>query len=629
MSVELSKKQKEIVDYNGGNLLIIAGAGSGKTRVLTESIKNKIGSLRKGEKILAITFSNKASDELQNRLYASLGKNITNEHVFIGTTHKFCLKLVESKGYLIGLPNRINICDSYDDRLEILYQACKEVPGFFNNHFKGNKTQNISELKGYLEKISELKRNLKNYDSLKDEELVSAFYEYDNILIQQDIIDFDDILKYAYQILIEAESVVRSYGIIYKHIFVDEAQDLNKAQYEVIKALSNNKIKVTFAGDPNQAIYGFNGSTSEFFEKEFYKDFSPKKIELNENYRSSKSIIKNANILENTLLLESVLPIEGEFEINSFHNEEAEANYVFEKIEYLVKNGHKDVENNKIDYEQCAVLARNRYVFKKLEEKLKENNIEYTLKTSSKRALSSESDLIIAFELGMRLINNPKDQLHLNKISDLLNLSVVPESFHKLRQTETLNDYWKEKFKVIDNAWQNLNNNIDDISFEESLNIIQTSLDKDQYGFEENDKLLIDNDINEWKNRWQIYGRKSLKGQRNLNNFLQAVSLGNTSTSVDKGVVLSTVHMSKGLEFDVVFIMGLNEGTFPDYRAVKKEEYGDDKQIKEERHNLFVAITRSKRLCYLCYPKIKSTKWGDFYQKPSRFILELKKDKNR
>lgn len=623
MVISLSEQQKKVVNYDGKYLLVIAGAGSGKTRVLTERIRRLILSLKKGEKILAVTFSNKASDELQDRLLQSIGENNLNECAYIGTTHKFCLDLVASRGNLIGLPDDLHICESYNDRLKTLKEAIEANPYFRESNFTNDSKENQRLIRELLDEISFIKRNLGNYADLEDENKAIVFQEYDDMLLKQGIIDFDDILRYAYQILVERESVARIYRRVYKYICVDEAQDLNKAQYEIIKALAGDIISIMMVGDPNQSIYGFNGSTSDYLENNFVRDYKAELITLNENYRSSQKVIEAANVIENSFKAKAVFPIVGEFEMYAFDDDMDEAQFILDRILSLRSTGHPDVENTAISLNQCAVIARNRYVFTHLEDLMKKQNIEYTLKVSAKGSFSSESDLMKAFELGIRLLVNNRDKLHLKELQYL-----VKNKFDDFNQLTTaqVSDYWKPLINVLVAAWGQLLKSDHEIRFDKALSAIRQYVESNISNFNEHDLLLVIGDIEAWEKNWTGYVRKSAPGERTLGNFVRAVSLGSTYSTDDKGVVLTTVHMSKGLEYDVVFIMGLNEGVFPDYRAVNSYVNNEDeKQLIEERHNMFVAMSRSKRLCYLTYPLVKNTPWGQKNQGASRYIHEIVK----
>lgn len=616
MYESLSKTQKEAVDYFDGNLSIVAGAGSGKTRVIIEKILKTLERMNSGERILAITFSNKAADELRERLEETLDKEIIESKIFVGTIHNFCLDFVNSRGSSIGLPNNITIFESYDDRLKIFSQAINNVPTFKNKLV--NPAENDRKIREFFDALSNAKRNLKFYENYeKDSPTSLLFKEYDELLVSQGAIDFDDILRYAYKILNEAEHIKKLYQKIYKYIFVDEAQDLNKAQYEIVKLLSGDSNITTMVGDPNQSIYGFNGSSEKYFLTDFENDLGANKIELRENFRSAKKVVNAAKRLESSFDVEGICYYDGEFEINAFETEIDEANWIYNKISGLIQSGHSDVENQTITLNQCAVIARNRYLFNKLKEILDENEVEYKLKVSLNNAFSSESTIMKAFEYGIKLIVNSKDKIHLDYLNQLLGLN---NSFEKILNTDFLSnqsDLLKKAMPTIQIAWKELiSTKENNINIKQVLSKIDEEINKQE--IEEAEKNLIINDIDTLIQLWNIYVAKSNVTNRSLINFIRSISLGETQINSDKGLILTTVHMSKGLEYDVVFIMGLNDGVFPDYRSLD-----DEQKLLEEKHNMFVSITRSKRLCYITYPLNKETRYGNRSQSVSRFIKEI------
>ncbi|ETT53135.1 uvrD/REP helicase family protein [Paenibacillus sp. FSL R7-269] len=627
MSISLSRDQEAVVNYSGKNLLVIAGAGSGKTRVLTERITKLILNLKRGEKILAITFSNKATEVLKERLIASLGEKKFYDYTYVGTIHSFCFDIISSRGSAIGLPDELHICESYNDRLHIFKEAIENVPSFKTEYLSGDSKENQKVIKAFLDDLSNAKRNLKFADDYSDDPLIQTlFEEYNNLLLQQGVIDFDDILRYTYQILTERESVSRLYRKVYKYICVDEAQDLNKAQYEVIKALAGEQIGITMVGDPNQSIYGFSGASNEYLDKIFLAEFNAHKMQLHENYRSSQLVIEAAHIIEPSFEVYGTCKYQGEFEIHEFQDEFKEAEYIMSKILFLLKNGHPDVENCSISLGQIAIIARNRYVFSRVEELLKANDLEYTLKVSAKGSFTSESDFIKAFELGIRLLVNNRDRLHFIELEKLINSKIKNGTFEELRWDNNISDHWKALMLALNNAWDLLLKNDREVKFHTAIKLLKTFIEDAETKIDEHEKILINEDIKAWEINWKSYIKNSTSGERSLGNFVRTVSLGSAQSTNDKGIVLSTVHMSKGLEYDVVFIMGLNDGVFPDYRAINAYNSSkDNKQITEERHNMFVAITRSKRLCYLTYPLVKETPWGKKRQTPSRFVLELER----
>lgn len=619
MPVSLSAKQQKIVDFDGKNMLVIAGAGSGKTRVLTERINKLVAVSKPGEKVLAITFSNKAANELRDRLRAIYTEDKLNECIYVGTVHAFCLDLLMARGNSIGLPNDLHIFESFDDRLQIFKEAIAAVPGFQQKFIAAEPEKKVKEL---LNNLSNAKRQLRTPHYYTNKPLIQTLYsEYNNMLLAQGAIDFDDILLYAYQILTERESIARLYRRLYKYICVDEAQDLNKAQYEVIKALAGDQVGVMMVGDPNQSIYGFNGSSSDYINYVFREEFDPEIFILSENYRSARQVIRAASIVEKTFEVQGVCPLEGEFSIHEFSNEYEEAAWVIEKLETLVKEGHRDVENNQIRLEQCAILARNRYVLNAVEEALVLSGVKYNMRVSSS-LLESESDLIRMFELGAIVLANPRDKLHMQQLLSILGISGLNKEFSDVRKMVFNDQHLIASFTVLNRAWGLLEALDSSFNFSKVLGVLSEYISDDSNLLSDEERSMAYSDIEAWSEHWKHYVKNTTVGERSLSDFRRSVSLGKTQVVEEEGVTLSTVHMSKGLEFDVVFIVGMNEGVFPDYRSLNNAD-----ELEEERHNAFVAITRSKRLCYLTYPKVKTMPWGAVKtQKPSRYVLEIQQN---
>lgn len=620
--MKLSEKQKEIVHCNDKYCLVVAGAGSGKTRTLTERIKVLLSSSRKGEKVLAVTFSNKAAAELRERLVQSFNANELENKVFVGTIHMFCLELVLQRGHSIGLPSDLHIFESDSDRLEVFVDALESVPRARKAFLNPDGTLDSERVRKNFGAFSKAKKNLRfpsDYDSKPL--LQNVYQEYNARMLMQNAIDFDDILLYAYRILSEKESVTNIYRRVYKHICVDEAQDLNKAQYEVIKTLAGETSSIFMVGDPNQAIYGFNGSSSDYMMKRFPEDFPTRKYQLLENYRSSKSVIDAAKIIESTFSMEEKLPIQGEVSVEDIDDEEAEADWVVKKLLDLLNNGHPDIENGKVSLENCAVLARNQYVFKALRKRLDDSGLKYHLRSSVVSGLENESTLFKVFNLSLRLIVNPKDVLHLTELVALVGGGDESSlSFQDLRSSDLLKSSIGQKAsEVLEQVWTSLEEH-NSLQFGRVLEIIKEYSDKPSNFSSDEERLLVMEDLHKWEAMYKSYCDNTIRDDRNLSHMMRSIALGiANSRDEQKGLTLSTVHMSKGLEFDVVFIIGLSEGTFPDYRALK-----DDKQLAEERHNMFVAITRSKRLCYLTFPKRKMMPWGDAKdQIASRYFNEI------
>lgn len=606
--IHLSENQEQIVNHIDGAILVQAGPGSGKTRVLIERIKHLLLE-KKRCRVLALTFSNLAADEMRNRLQEDESFGELIENVTIGTIHSFCLELVQTRGNLIGLKKDMVIFENSADQQAVLRDAFSNVPNLLDLLAEKDKASKL--LQSYLTMIAEQKKKFILPDMCDIEEPFPTIYrEYNQSLLEQNALDFDDILFYAYRIFTENPSVVQLYNSLYRFICVDEAQDLNLAQYEVIKALCGTGCKnLMLVGDENQSIYGFNGSDSSIMSKRFVADFSPMIYQLNENYRSAKTIVRFANQLENYNSTSNYV-YEGEIQAYCFEEEKQEAEFILDKIQDLLKYGHPEIQDT-LSYQSFAVIGRNKYVLKNLEDLFQKKGIPYYHKRTSS-GVENESDYMRVFELGIRLLLNSEDIVHLNEL-------------YKIANIEKKNISCENGFDILKQILQNTPFESLLCSFDllcaDSFNFSKVLLRmrEDIPSLLEVDaRYLIENDIGQWEAHWKKYTSQVLRENRTLLSFRNYMSLGKTQDiSAENGVALLTAHMSKGLQYEAVFVIGLSEGTFPDYRAVN----GGHAQMEQEKNNMYVAVTRAKRLCYLSYPKNKKMPWGDVRkQTASRFL---------
>lgn len=608
MALNLSKRQREIVEFDEGAILVKAGPGSGKTRVLIERIKNLLRK-KKRCKILALTFSNLAAEEMKARLDEDKDIEEYVKNVTVGTIHSFALDLVQQRGNLIGINAGVTLFEDNTDRQRMLrdvFYRDKELIKVLQKQQKPEKF--LSECMGI---IAEQKKKFISPDRYEGNEIFYRLYkDYNEYLMEQNAIDFDDILFYAYKILVENPGVQKMYASLYKYICVDESQDLNYAQYELIKALCGNNIKnVMFVGDVNQSIYGFNGSDSELMTIQFVKDFSPRVFELSENFRSSKRIVEYANDLENTDSMPNCY-YEGDLKAYQCADELKEAEFVVNRITELVRNGHPDIEHNP-EYEDFAIIARSRYAMLNIENLFSKSNIPFYYKKTI-NGIDEESEYMKVFDLVLRIWSNNADVFHLKELSKILKRDIDNNS-----QDILMCLLQGSVFESILDTLQYLGDDVFD--FGKVLSILVNSISLSD--FSENEKYVILGDIKQWQQHWKKYKSINPREDRTLLSFRNSISLGKTQDNAnDKGVALLTAHMSKGLQFEVVFVVGLCEGTFPDYRAVA----GGNKEMEQEKNNMFVAATRAKRLCYFSYPKLKKMPWGDLkLQRPSRFLEKV------
>jgi DNA helicase-2/ATP-dependent DNA helicase PcrA len=506
---------------------------------------------------------------------------------------------------------------------------------FLNISDEGGGKQREKVITQYMNQFSVIKRELLNESEIRkryessDEHLFEIYRAYQESLLDSGGIDFDDILVYTNRILLEQPWCGQIYRAKYKHLCVDEAQDLNKAQYEFVRSLCGDEIKsVLMVGDPNQMIYGFNGSSEKFLCECFPKDFTAAKYELKENYRSSKAVISLANKLKKNSQKESDYALVGKVEIiTDLQDEYAEASWIVDKIQKLLTMKENEEIEGEISLEKMVVIARNQYVFQKLEEVLAERQIPCSLK-KTERLVEPSSDFGKILDLGIRIRLNPKDWVDGKRLCAILKVQ-EPKTWG---QADILTQFAagiKEQncglFRIfadlllviqgLDESAPNFPKLIFDFSGSLKIEAKKSSGETDLAEFE---RALIE--LEEFNKYWINFKRKGLG--ESLSAFRNAMALGQLTEDINtSGLTLSTVHTMKGLEKDIVFLMGMTEGTFPDYRARSNRE------IEEERNNAFVAITRSRRWLYITYPQCKMMPWQDTKpQHQSRFITEMRAD---
>lgn len=615
MKQNLSPRQREIVDHNKGPILVKAGPGSGKTRVLTERVRRLISQDEDLFKVLCLTFTNKAANEMSERLDDI--KNL-NERAYIGTIHKFCFDQLQSKGNRVGIVGSINLFEKHQDRLQVLYQAIlKNGSSILGIKFHDDK-QREKFLNGFLEKIHDLKNSFTPPEYVKDPLERSIYEWYNSELRNSNAIDYDDILFLTYKLFCENPKIVDLIRREYEYIFIDEAQDLNQAQYSLIKLLfDQNHNNIMMVGDPNQAIFTWNGADSKFMSQ-FEKEYCPVVKILNENYRCAQTVVKLGEKLTGEKTSIDILPIIGECKLIVGIDEDDEAINVLNFFENIIQNGHKEIEGQ-VNPEDCAIIARNRYVFLKIRDIMDKKGIKYQFVTTSQNEF--ESDLIKDFDLCLRILSNPKDRLHFSllckrwKIESLLNSS---NEFNEVIDILALNKYATNANQiVILKAIGDISVNLPQFELDSAINRLRKYSEQ---LLDDNERLLVSEDLDALDQKYTYYLR-SLDGNSHIiSTFLSQLALDASAKHIRKGISLLTVHSAKGLEFNVVVIMGMVEGIFPDYRAVKLGETA----IEEEKREAFVSVTRSKRVIAFSYPLTKLMPWGDERKQiPSRFLERM------
>ena len=616
--IRLSAPQKNVVAFGEGALLVVAGPGSGKTRVLTERVRRLVTEVRGHFRVLALTFTNKAANEMRERL-----KDLPDlsTKASIATLHGFCLELLTDRGKPLGVSANAQIFESYTDRKQILIGAVADDPELAEEleSLEDEKARG-RRLDEWLRAISFAKAHPVTRPD-QGEQFERLIQAYNSGLRACGAYDFDDLLLLSYQLLTEYPAVASFYRRLYRYICIDEAQDLNEAQYEVLKAICGAEYRnVMMVGDPKQSIYGFNTSSPVYMEN-FATEFSAVKVELTENYRSSKAVVRAAQALLPQYTVSGQLPIAGLLKGFAGNDEADEARRVVDTLKDLVRDGHPDVEGG-VDYSKCAILGRSRFLLLAIESALNEANIPYVKRLTATHENSSA--LVREFFLGLRVICNPRDTLHLSTLAKDWRVKLPPGAEENIRGSavsflaEIAKAAKPNYAEAVVAALGEVTKNPDRIAIKPAVALLQRAADN--LDTDERQSVYEDTTVltREWDQYLRLGGRND-----NLSGFMSAMALGTTQHAQQDGVALLTVHSSKGLEFEVVFIVGLAEGSFPDYRA-----RGKQKELAEELRNAFVAVTRSKRLLFLSYPKQKIMPWGDIREQgPSPFYTAIKNNK--
>ena len=634
--ISLSQDQRKIVELpTTKSIQVLASVGTGKTRVLTERVRFILENTKK-EGVIALTFTNKAAEEMRSRL---LNCDELENRAWIGTIHSVAQHILQRYGHTIGLPRELHIYERDRDRMEVFLQSLRDNLTNVDEYLEinnGDERKNREQvLESYMAAFSIIKRELlktredieKHFPGMPN--LWKIYQDYKTALLNSGGIDYDDLLVHARELLLKHRWIADVYGAKYNHLCVDEAQDLNLAQYEFIKALCGDlTASVMMVGDPNQMIYGFNGSSSVYLCERFVTDFSPAKYKLMKNYRSTREIIKVANKLKPNTRMEYDFALDGKVVIESLPNEIEEAKWIVSSIKEFVGHEHEDIEGT-ISLDHMAVIARNRFAFSSLEEALRENSIPFVLAKGERNA-EPESLFGKILDYGIRIKLNPKDWVDGRKLCDLLELE-CPDEW----EDADILEYWAGRM-AGENGFSKLhsdlltsihhldseNPNIANFEklFEDKLEkLARTETDgEDEFELERSAE-----DLKEFGIRWTRFRQKGLG--KSLRSFGNALALGQLTRDVQpNGLTLSTIHGMKGLEKDIVFIMSMCEGIFPDYRS------SSEKLIEEERNNAFVAVTRAKRWLFMTYPEKRTTPWGkQKSQTESRFVKEIRKKESQ
>jgi len=545
--VQLSDPQREAVEYKDGPLLIAAGAGSGKTRTLTERIIKMIGRGVAPKKIVAITFTNKAADEMKRRIKKGMGKNTSGEAPFIGTFHSFCARILRKEAKHLGRTPSYVIFDGNDSK-KLIRKVLKSV------EHSGAQTPAKT---GW--EISRVKSNL--LDPAELEEPIKTIYEtYESELKRQNAFDFDDLIEKVVRLFLKSPAVLQKYQNMYSHILVDEYQDINTCQYEIVRLLSKEHDNITVVGDDQQSIYGFRWSDFTNFLN-FEKDWPEAKIiKLGENYRSSGNIVKaSAGLIKNNKLQRTKELWTGNepgdlVKVIGTGDADEEANII---IDTIIDRGRAN---------EAAVLYRTNAQSRALEQALNFNSIPYDIYGGLRFYERREIKDVVA---ALRFATNPKDEISKERIE---------KTFRKKIREELI-----EKLPI----------HAKNLTVLELLGYVLKTTDYFEYL-----RAQFTNSEERAENIAELVRFASTFND--LSDFVERVTLLQATDKLydgeEKAVRLMTIHLAKGLEFDDVYIVGVSEGLLPHQKSLLSAE-----NIEEERRLAYVAMTRAKNRLHISF----------------------------
>lgn len=629
----LNDRQREAVLHEEGPLLILAGAGSGKTRVLTHKIAYLIE--EKGifpGNILAITFTNKAANEMKERIGKLLDDNV--ENIWMGTFHSVCVRILRRDINRLGFERGFSIYDR-DDQITLVKECIKEI----------DLNKDMFKERPIISKISELKNKMilpdtyinENYSDYFSRNVGEVYALYEKKLKANNALDFDDLIIKTVELFKTSPEVLDYYQKRFKYVFVDEFQDTNHTQYELVKLITGKHKNICVVGDPDQSIYKFRGADIANILN-FEKDFKgATTILLEQNYRSTKNILSVANhIIKNNFDRKDKKLWTDNDEgkdvvVETLSDAQEEANFVASKIEELMREGYS--------LGDFAILYRTNAQSRSFEESFMKRSVPYKLVGGLKFYDRREIKDIVAY---LRVVQNPVDNISLKRIIN------VPKRGIGNTTVEKIENYAAENNESIYSVLMEIDN-VDSLSSRAKNNIkefveminqfmamsevlsVDEFIEKIVYGIGYIKALEDDGGIEAQTRLENIKEFISVAVDFEVNNpegtleeFLASISLlsdVDKTADVDNSVTMLTIHSAKGLEFPVVFMVGMEEGLFPISRAMESES-----ELEEERRLCYVAITRAEKLLFITHSKIRTIYGRTNYSLPSRFLNELPKD---
>ena len=628
----LNEEQKKGVFTTEGPVLLLAGAGSGKTRVLTHRIAYLIDELGvNAYNIMAITFTNKAAGEMKERVEQLVGMG--SDSIWVTTFHSTCVRILRRYADRLGYDNNFTIYD-LDDQKSVMKDICKRLQ--IDTKIMKERTilSAISSAKDELMQSDEY--DLKTMGDFRKQKIAAAYKEYQNILKKSNAMDFDDLIMNCVELFRACPDVLESYQRRFKYIMVDEYQDTNTAQFQLIRLLAEGNRNICVVGDDDQSIYKFRGANIRNildFEK-VYPDATV--IRLEQNYRSTQNVLDAANaVIRNNVGRKSKTLWTDRGTGNRIHFRQFDNAY--EEAEFIADDVNRKIKNGEVQAKDCAVLFRTNAQARLLEERFVVEGIPYDVVGGTNFYARREIKDLLAY---LKTIDNGRDDLAVRRIINIPKRGIGATTIAKVQDYAEMHEisFYDALCRVdeingIGKAAQKIRGFVNMIQvFRSSLptyglkGLMKDILDTTDYiremdvNDEEDAQNRIDN-IEELLSKITAYEEEN--DFPTLGQFLEEVALVADIDHLeedDNRVLLMTLHSAKGLEFSHVYLAGMEDGIFPSYMTITAD---DSAEMEEERRLAYVGITRAKDDLTLCYAKMRMVRGETQMNAVSRFVKEI------
>ena len=631
----LNKEQKEAVLHTEGPLLLLAGAGSGKTRVLTHRVAYLIDELGVNPwNILAITFTNKAAQEMRERVDQIAGFGA--DQVWVATFHATCMRILRRHIDRLGYDTNFTIYDT-DDQKTVIKQVCKRLNIDTKMYKERTLLSEISSAKDELVDVREFE--VKSVGDYRKSVTAKVYREYQDTLKKSNALDFDDIIVKTVELFKSCPEVLYNYQERFRYIMVDEYQDTNTAQFELIRLLADGYRNLCVVGDDDQSIYKFRGANIRNildYEK-IYPD--AKVIKLEQNYRSTQNILDAANavIRNNRGRKEKALWTEkgagNRIHFRQFDN-------AYEEAEYIADDISDKVNKNGVAYADCAVLYRTNAQSRLLEERMVVEGIPYHVVGGVNFYARQEIRDILAY---LKTIDNGRDEVALRRIINVPKRSIGTASLEKVADYAQMKDITlfdalceadqirglgraEAKIRGFVNLIEVLRSGLSSYTLPDLIKSLLERIDYAEYLRDQDEESAEDRlgNVDELITKAAVY--EETHDEPSLSEFLEEIMLVADIDNVEDGdnrVLLMTLHSAKGLEFPVVYLAGMEDGLFPSLMTIASD---DPLEIEEERRLAYVGITRAKEDLTLTCARSRMLRGETQYNPVSRFVREIPKE---